>query len=107
MGKKRRRVKFSDKKHSVRGLISLNLGIISTIILGVLFYLSALVKGAGGANLGLIGFVLFILSIVGFVLGVKGYKEKEIYYQAPILGLLINGLLLVFLIILYFMGLYI
>jgi uncharacterized protein DUF6142 len=51
--------------------------------------------------------VLFILSIVGFVLGVKGYKEKEIYYQAPILGLLINGLLLVFLIILYFMGLYI
>ncbi len=102
--RKKESFKFSDKKHSVRGLISLVMGILSCVCLLVLFYISSLSAGNGSLLLGAVGLVMCVLSIVGFIIGVKACKEKEIYYNVPIIGLVLNGFLSVIYLILYMLG---
>jgi hypothetical protein len=96
--------KFSGRSHSKKGLISVSAGIISLITLLVLSIISSYSKGNGGLILGIIGMVLFVISIVGFVLGIKGCREKEIYYTAPIAGMVLNGFLSILFFTLYMVG---
>lgn len=102
---RKKRARFSDKKHSVKGIISLVIGIISLILTLVLFYLSAQASGNGGVLIGFIGVILLISTIVGIALGYQGYKEKEIYYYPPVIGLVMNSLIFLILFILYIVGL--
>ncbi len=97
--------RFSDKKHSVKGIISLSIGIISLILIGILFYISALAGGSGGMILGYMGVVILISSVIGFVLAYQGYKEKDVYYNLTIIGLIMNILVFLSLFILYIVGL--
>ena len=80
----KRKKRFSDKKHSVKGIISLIIGIILLILLLILFYSSARVEGGGSIVIGLIGVIIMILSLIGTVVGYQGYKEKDIHYFVPI-----------------------
>lgn len=102
--RKKEAYKFSDKKQSVRGLISLAMGILSCVCLLVLFYISSLTGGNGGLLLGAIGLLMLIFSIAGFLTGVKASKEKDIYYNIPIIGLVLNGFLVATYLILYMLG---
>jgi hypothetical protein len=96
--------KFNVKNHSIKGIISLCIGTISGISFFILSYISSLSAGNGGILLGLIGILLFLLSIVGFILSIKACKEKEIYYTAPFVGLVLNGILSILYLILYMVG---
>lgn len=102
---RKRKLKFSDKKHSVKGSIALIISIISIILLLVLFYLSAISSGDGGMLLGIIGMLILIFSIVGFILAYKGYKEKDVYYHGPVAGIILNGIIFLALFVLYIVGL--
>lgn len=102
--RKKETFKFSIKKHSIMGIISSILGSISCITLIVLSYISSRTAGNGGLVLGVIGMALFCLSITGIVLAIKGFKEKEIYYTAPIVGLGLNGFLSIVYFVLYMVG---
>lgn len=101
---KKKSVRFSDKKHSIKGIISLIIGVISIFTLFLLFYESAKEGGNGDVTLGFIGAIIFILSIVGTVLGYQGSKEKDIHYYVPIIGLIMNGLIFLSLFLLYIVG---
>lgn len=85
--------KFSGKGHSVRGMVSVITGSITIISFLALSIISSLSKGNGGLLLGIFGMLLFGISILGFILGIKGCREKEIYYTAPIAGMVLNGFL--------------
>lgn len=102
---RKKRISFSEKKHSVKGIISLVIGIISIITLFVLFHFSALADGNGDIVLGLVGVILFLLSITGIVLGYQGYKEKDVYYYIPVIGIILNGIMFIILFLLYIVGL--
>lgn len=103
---RKRKLKFSDKKHSIKGTISLIISIISIILLLVMFYLSALSRGYGGMLLGIVGIFILIFSVVGFILAYQGYKEKDIYYHVPVAGIILNGIIFLGLFILYIVGLF-
>lgn len=96
--------KFTGKSHSVRGFISVVIGVITLLALIIISMISSLSGGNGGIILGVIGMVLFVVSIVGFILGIKSCMEKEIYYTAPIVGMVLNGFLTIIFIILYMVG---
>lgn len=96
--------KFSDKKHSVKGMISFIMGVVSCIGLLVLFYVSSLSAGSGGLLLGVTGMGLCVVSVAGFIIGAKSCKEKDIYYNAPVIGLVLNGFLSSIYLILYMLG---
>lgn len=103
---RKRGVKFSDKKHSIKGIISIVIGLVSLVALIVLFYLSAKTKGGGSINLGLVGVIILILSILAITLSYQGYKERDIHHYVPVIGLILNGLLFLVLFILYIVGTY-
>lgn len=102
---RKRKLKFSDKKHSVKGIIALIISIMSIILLLVLFYLSALSSGDGGLLLGTIGILILIFSVIGFILAYQGYKEKDVYYHGPVAGIILNGIMFLILFIIYIVGL--
>ncbi|BCN29833.1 hypothetical protein bsdtb5_11280 [Anaeromicropila herbilytica] len=103
--KKKGSYKFSDKTHPKLGIISVILGAISLILMCYLSYLSSSSHGKGNIYIGLFGIVAFIISIFGLVCSVKSVKEKEIFYTFPIIGMVVNGLLVIGCAILYFIGL--
>lgn len=102
--KKREIVNFTARNHSIKGMISLTTGIAIAMATIILMFTSSFSGGNGGIWYGYMGIGLAILSIVGFVLGAKGFKEKDIYYTAPISGLMLNGVLFLIFLVLYLLG---
>ena len=96
--------KFSGRNHSIKGLISVIIGGITLLALIILSVISSLSGGNGGLILGIIGMVLFVISIAGFILGIKSCREKEIFYTAPVVGMVLNGLLSLVFFVLYMVG---
>lgn len=66
--------------------------------------ISGLNKGDGSIILGLIGLLLFFVAVLGFVLAYKAFKKKNIYYRFPIIGVVLNGLMIIVLFVIYLMG---
>lgn len=102
--RKKEAYKFSDRRHSIKGLLSFIMAVISFISLVTLCYISSQTAGNGGMILGVTGMVLCGFTVAGFVLGIKACKEKEVYYNAPVAGLVINGILSTVYLILYMVG---
>ncbi len=106
MKRKKDSFKFSGRSHSVRGIISVGLAVVALLTIVISSIISAISHGNGSMALGAIGIVAFIISLVGFILGIKGSLEKEIYYTAPIVGMIMNGLLFLFYFVLYVVGIF-
>ena len=98
--------KFTGRSHSVRGMISLAMGGVSALCLTVLFILSGVHDGKGSLIFGVAGLFLLALSVAGFLLGMKACEEQDIYYTAPVTGMVISGVLSIILFILYVTGLF-
>jgi len=98
--------KFSGRSHSVKGIISVVLAVLSLLSIISSSIISAISHGNGGIFLGVIGIAALIISLIGFILGIKGSLEKEIYYTAPVIGMIINGLLFLFYFVLYVVGIF-
>lgn len=99
-----RKYKFSDKKHPAEGIVSFGMGVTALILTIVSVFLSEQAMGQGGMIVGALGTVAMVLSLVGALLSLYSFKKKEIHYQFPILGGVINSILLFFLLVLYVLG---
>lgn len=102
--KRKEKVKFSGRNHSVKGLISLVMGLfIGLFLLAMIFYAS-ISEGNSGVIIGFLGISLGLLSLVGFFVGATSLKEKEIHYGVPIGGTILNGVLVVVFLLLFLLG---
>ena len=101
---KRRKIQFTDKKHPKRGIESTVIEAASIIMMSALFIGSSHVKGQAGISYGYLGFLNMIVSIIGFVLAFRCFKEEEIYKTTPTFGVVINGFVLVSYVVLYILG---
>lgn len=101
---KRKRIQFSDRSHPVRGIVSVGLGILSFLILLVLCILSARAKGNASIGIGFAGILALVASVVGFVLAVRCSREEDIYMVTPAVGSVLNGVLTLMLMLLFFIG---
>lgn len=96
--------KFSNKKHAKCGLISTFLACISLIIFFALIYVSYLNKGNGGIYIGSIGLTAFIISIIGLIFGIMGFKEEDAYYLFCKIGSLLNMLVMFIWVCIFLVG---
>jgi lipopolysaccharide export LptBFGC system permease protein LptF len=103
--KKKGNYKFSDKTHPRLGIISVLFALAALIIMISVSYVSSRSKGNGNMYLGLFGLIAMVMSIFGLVSAIKSVNEKEILYTLPVIGLVVNGLLVIGCAILYFIGL--
>lgn len=91
---KKTNYKFTNKKHAKGGTISTFLACISLVIFFALIYVSYLNKGNGGIYIGSIGLTAFIISIIGLVFGIMGFKEEDVYYLFCKIGSFLNMLMM-------------
>src|SRR5690554_1657090 len=100
----REMIHFSGRSHSRIGILAAIIGILVVAGFITISILSSTSNGNGGLILGVIGFLLFGLGIFGFVLSYKAFKEKDIFYRFPIIGVALNGIMIVVFFILYILG---
>lgn len=86
----RRNYIFTNKKHSHRAIMSTILGIISTVSLGIVVYLTYRHGGEATVGYGVTGLLATIFSIIGLILGVLTVRVKEYYRLFPWLGIALN-----------------
>lgn len=103
--KKKAEIKFVGRKQSIYGLISTIIGGASAVALGILFYITTRSEGTTSVWLGLAGLLLLAITLAGLITGVSGFKQKDIFYTLPIVGVTLNGVLFLGMVILYFLGL--
>ena len=84
---KKRKIKFTDKKHSRNGILS-----------------TILTSGQAGKAVAVLGLLAFFVACAGAWYGVLGRREEDSYRLFPDLGIGINGLLLVGFVMIYIMG---
>lgn len=95
---------FVDKQKSLKGMISTILALIALVGLIILLLVSYIHKGQGGLWLGFAGLLFLIMIVVGFILAIISFRDKEIEYGFPISGLVGNGILLLVYFIIYVVG---
>lgn len=102
--KKRESIQFSGRRHTALGILSAVVGIITFAGFIVTCFVSGIYGGESGFLIGLIGFLLFALALLGFVLSYKALKQRDIFYRFPMAGLITNGLMLIIFMVIYILG---
>lgn len=102
--KERGGMHFHGRKRSKTGVAGFVLSISAVILLVVLCGISAAAQGQAGEFIGVLGLLSMIMSGVAFFLCFKGLKERDVYTRLPFAGLVISGILFVFLFCLYILG---
>lgn len=98
------KVKFSDRHHSVGGVISVSMGIISILLAIIAVAISFALEGNGPLVVGAIGIASFLFDVAGLAIGLFSFKESDKYYSTSIAGSMICGIFLVFLLGIIMMG---
>ena len=96
--------KFSVKIHPMKAIISVGLGIVSSIMLVFSCYLSWKNKGNLGILIGLFGMMALAIAVSGCVLSFLSLKQRDIHFLFPLIGIILNGLLTIVYIAIYAMG---
>ncbi len=102
---KKTNLNFQGKKRSKRGVISMVLSLLSLAGFVTASVMSGIAKGAAGIVVGYIGIGCLLVAAIGFYLGARSLRERDIRYLHPVFGMAVSGLLLVALIALYLTGL--
>ena len=90
----RKKIQFTDKTHPAGGILSVVIAVLSLAGLLALCLVSSSEKGNSG----------ILAGIAGFVMAAKCYKKDDIYMATPALGTVLNGVLILFCLLLYIMG---
>lgn len=81
---------FTNKRHSNRAIMSTILGLISTMSLAAVIYLTYALDGQAPVGYGVTGLLVAVFSMTGLVLGIVTVVEKDRYKFFPWMGIVLN-----------------
>ena len=81
---------FTNKRHSNRAIMSAILGLISTMSLAAVIYLTYAQDGQAPTGYGVTGLLVAVFSMTGLVLGIVTAVEKDRYKFFPWMGIVLN-----------------
>ncbi len=96
---------FHSRKRSQKGLAGFVLALCGIAVFLVLCIISAVAKGTAGRAIGIAGLLVMADCGVAFALSLQGIKERDVYTKLPLAGLILSGVMFVFLFCLYVLGL--
>ncbi len=94
---KSQKYKFTDKKRSKGGMISSFLLVVAFVMICYSIYLSYKSAGNGGYIVGLLAMLSLIVSLTGFFVGIRSFKEENVFYGASWFGIIGNTIIWIFL----------
>ena len=92
--------KFTNKKHSVGGVAATIMAAAAIVLIVFSIVLSFKARGEGGS----LALMALAFSVFGLIIGLLSYREFDRYYTFSLIGSLINGIIIVLLIMLLFVG---
>ena len=98
---------FTNKEHSLYGIMSTILGVLSCASLGTAVYLSYLNGGDASARYGAAALLAVIFMFVGIGLGVWSTTEREKFKLFTVLGIIMNVIAFGILSLILFAGAYV
>lgn len=92
--RKRRSSKYGQAKlrHAKRGVLSCLLACCILFFLVLIFSVSYIKRGEIDASIGFVGLMALSFSIIGFIKGIQGFKEREKNYISCKIGVTANSL---------------
>lgn len=96
--------KFTEKKHSVKGIAALVLALASLGLGIAMCIISARAGGAGSVYLGSMGVLSMLLALVAFGVAVSSLREEKSYRLFPVAATVASVLVLGGWIALYVVG---
>lgn len=104
MGLFTKKYKFTDKKISRGGILSSLFAVIALVLIIVGVYLSYKARGNGDMSVGLLGMGAALISVAGLIIGVKSFKQEDIFLGFPWFGVVSNALLCIFMLCVILIG---
>lgn len=97
--------KFSNKSQTLGGVISTIMGLLAlaSLIYGV--YLAFRADGMAGLKVGSLGLLSLMLSVIGVIIGLLSFREPDKFYSLSRFGSMLCGLLTIFMLAVFLMGL--
>ena len=104
--KKRGNRKYGQAKlrHAKKGIYSLMMAITVVVIFVMLVLTAFLHKGQSSPIIGSFGLFTIILAVIGLVIGVRGFRERDKNYVTCKWGIGLNGFILFSLISMFIRG---
>ncbi|MEE0314451.1 DUF6142 family protein [Eshraghiella crossota] len=96
--------KFTNKKHSVGGVVATIMAVAAIVLIVFSIVLSFKARGEGGEIVGSLALMALAFSVFGLIIGLLSYREFDRYYTFSLIGSLINGIIIILLIMLLFVG---
>ena len=91
----KRSYKFTDKKHTVKGLASLACAVFAAVVTIYVIFWAFRESGNAGSVAGLLGLLAMLACAAGFVLALQGLHEEDVYYITAYVGAGVDGVLLI------------
>lgn len=92
---KRYRYSFTKKKEAAKGKLSVGLAIGSFVLFLAAVLTAFGLEGKYGFLVGGICLFAMMLSIYGFVMGLKSFSEEKCLHRTSIIGSISNGIIMV------------
>ncbi len=99
-----RRYGQAKYKHSKKGMLSLIVAGITFVAFLALIITAFLLNGQSAAIIGSFGIFTMIISGMGVLTGIRGFRERDKNYLTCKIGTTINGLVLIMLIGIFIRG---
>lgn len=104
--KKRNSYKFTGKKQSKKGILSLCMTAASIAAGIAMIVISVNHKGEASVYIGSAGLLSMILALAAFVIGIGSLKEENSYKIVPVTGTVLSAISLFSWISVYVLGFY-
>lgn len=105
--KKMIRTKYGQAplRHAKKGIKSCFYAAFSVFFMFLIIASSYLNNGDIGISIGLVGIFVFVLSVMGTITGVQGFKERDKNYTTCKVGTAVNGFILLCMCVIFIRGL--
>ena len=97
---------FTNKEHTIKGIMATILGMISIASLGYIIVNSYRNDGQVPLQYGAVAFLTMLFAFAGIVLGVLSKSERDKFYFFSYLGIVLNVLVLAALSVILYAGAY-
>ena len=86
----KRKYKFTNKKHSIGGVVSTFMALVAIALLIVAVVYSFKASGNGGEEVGIMALMSVVFSVFGLITGLLSYREFDRYYTFSLIGSLLS-----------------